>query len=393
MRIAMVGPRGVPASYSGVETAAEQLGRRLVERGHEVTVFCRRHHYGGDEPRTWLGMRRVTIGGVATKHLDTITHSLAAAARVDKRHYDVALVSIVGNLPVAALLRARGVPVVFNVDGTDSDRDKWAAPARLYLSATELVAGWAADVLVTDAEALRSRFDKGRAALRVIPYGSERPRRPPDQELARLGLVPDGYLIHVGRLVPENGALQVVRAHRELDPRPPLLVLGDAAYADDYVAQVRAAAAPEVVMAGYLFGEAYEELMTSARALVVATRVGGTHPVVVEGMGFGLAVVVPDVPVMREVVGEAGIYHHDQASLAAGLRMVWDDPAQARAHGAAAAERARDRYAWEAVTDAYEEALAEAVRRRREPGADRPAPRARPARRSPRSPEGDRRPR
>ena len=47
--------------------------------------------------------------------------------------------------------------------------------------------------------------------------------------------------------MPENGGLDVVRAHAALSPRPPLVVVGDAAYAADYGAAVRRAAAPEVV--------------------------------------------------------------------------------------------------------------------------------------------------
>ncbi len=39
-----MGTRGVPASYSGFETCVEQLGKRLVERGHEVSVYNRSHH-------------------------------------------------------------------------------------------------------------------------------------------------------------------------------------------------------------------------------------------------------------------------------------------------------------------------------------------------------------
>ena len=42
MRIALVGTRGVPAKYGGFETAVEEVGKRLAERGHVVTVYCRR---------------------------------------------------------------------------------------------------------------------------------------------------------------------------------------------------------------------------------------------------------------------------------------------------------------------------------------------------------------
>ncbi|HET9878033.1 MAG TPA: DUF1972 domain-containing protein, partial [Candidatus Limnocylindria bacterium] len=41
MRIAILGTRGIPGSYGGFETFAEELSTRLVERGHRVTVYCR----------------------------------------------------------------------------------------------------------------------------------------------------------------------------------------------------------------------------------------------------------------------------------------------------------------------------------------------------------------
>ncbi len=43
MKVAILGTRGIPASYSGFETAAEQLASRLAARGHEVVVYCRPH--------------------------------------------------------------------------------------------------------------------------------------------------------------------------------------------------------------------------------------------------------------------------------------------------------------------------------------------------------------
>ncbi|MGZ5493892.1 MAG: glycosyltransferase, partial [Thermoanaerobaculia bacterium] len=52
MRIAILGTRGVPPSYGGFETFAAELGPRLVQRGHEVTVYCRSH----SEPRRRRGI-------------------------------------------------------------------------------------------------------------------------------------------------------------------------------------------------------------------------------------------------------------------------------------------------------------------------------------------------
>ncbi len=78
MKIALMGTRGVPASYSGFETCVEQLGQRLVERGHEVTVYCRSHHitYEGDY---YKGMRLVKLPTIANKYLDTMVHSFISS--------------------------------------------------------------------------------------------------------------------------------------------------------------------------------------------------------------------------------------------------------------------------------------------------------------------------
>jgi Domain of unknown function (DUF1972) len=41
MKIAILGTRGIPASYSGFETAVEQLASWLTARGHEAIVYFR----------------------------------------------------------------------------------------------------------------------------------------------------------------------------------------------------------------------------------------------------------------------------------------------------------------------------------------------------------------
>ena len=78
LRIAMLGTRGVPASYSGFETCAEELGARLAARGHAVTVYCRVPHiaYPG---RSYRGMRLVKLPTIRAKHLDTIAHAFASS--------------------------------------------------------------------------------------------------------------------------------------------------------------------------------------------------------------------------------------------------------------------------------------------------------------------------
>src|SRR6516225_11762334 len=55
LKIAMLGSRGIPHTYSGYETFLTEVGPRLVERGHEVLVYCRRSLFR-ERPKTCKGV-------------------------------------------------------------------------------------------------------------------------------------------------------------------------------------------------------------------------------------------------------------------------------------------------------------------------------------------------
>ncbi len=95
-------------------------------------------------------------------------------------------------------------------------------------------------------------------------------------------------------------------------------------------------------------------------AYVHATEVGGTHPALVEAMGFGRPLAVHDTSENREVAGEAAVYFTARmpATLARALATLLSDSAERIRRGHLAAERARARYRWADVTDAYERLLA-----------------------------------
>jgi hypothetical protein len=133
MNVAILGTRGIPASYSGFETAVEQITSRLTARGHRVTVYCRPHVVDRDI-RTWKGAELVHLPTMRNKYLDTFVHTLLSSVHAARRlKPDVALFFIAGNSPLCLITRASGIPTVINVDGSDSDRRKWNRFAKAYL--------------------------------------------------------------------------------------------------------------------------------------------------------------------------------------------------------------------------------------------------------------------
>ncbi|MCB9129445.1 MAG: DUF1972 domain-containing protein [Anaerolineales bacterium] len=359
MKIAMLGTRGVPASYSGFETCVEELGSRLVERGHDVTVYCRSHHITYDQP-TYRGMRLVKLPTVANKYLDTIVHSFISSLHALPRSYDISLYFIAGNSLVTWMPRLVGQKSLLNVDGLDWKREKWPPLAKRYIQFAERMSTVLPDAIITDSRVVQRYYEQAYGARSTyIAYGAELPRRAPGETLARFGLEPQRYVLFVGRLVPENCAHHLVEAWRMLDSDMKCVVVGDSAYAEDYKAELRELAGddPRIVFTGYVFGEGYQELGSNAYAYVLTSGVGGTHPALVEEMAFGNCVVVHNTPENLETIGDAGLWYDGKAgasSLAPVLETLVSAPPLVEAYRQRAAQHAADVYSWDAVTDAYE---------------------------------------
>src|SRR5260370_42515091 len=195
LRIAMMGSRGIPASYSGFETAVEQLSVRLVERGHHVTVYCRSHHIKWPD-RTYNGVRLVKLPTIASKHLDTIVHTFVSMLHGAFRAYDIVYICGVGNAPLAFLPRLTGKRAILNVDGADWQRAKWGGFAKRYLRFAERAATRLPSRIIADSHVVERYYaQRYRAPSIFIPYGSEVPRRSAGESLERFGLEPDRYLL------------------------------------------------------------------------------------------------------------------------------------------------------------------------------------------------------
>jgi glycosyltransferase involved in cell wall biosynthesis len=362
MRIALMGTRGVPASYSGFETAVEQLGQRLVERGHQVTVYCRTPHitYPAE---SYLGMRLVKLPTLRNKYFDTLFHTFVSCVHAWTQRYDVAVMFIAGNSLVSWMPRLVGTPVALNVDGLDWKRAKWNRFAKWYIQLAERLSRWLPTCVITDSRVVQDFYeDMYNMQTVFIPYGSDIDRKEPGDTLQRLGLAPRSYFLFVGRLVPENNAHSVLEAFQRLEQRRglKLVIVGDAPYANDYIHDLRSRASsdPDVIMPGYVFGDGYRELASNAFVSVVATEVGGTHPVLLEAMSLGNCVVMNDIPTNLETASHAAIPYAGTLGaddLSVKLAELIANPSRVEDYRRRASLRAAEAYSWERVTDQYEE--------------------------------------
>ncbi len=359
MKVAILGTRGIPARYGGFETLAEELSARLAGRGHDVTVYTR-SRYALPNLRRWRGAHIRVLPAISSKYLDTVTHAFLSSLDAVFQDYDAVLVCNAINALFCLPPRSGGARVVLNVDGLERNRRKWSAAGRLAYRVSEVLSTIAPDVVVSDARVIRDYYRQRYGAPSVfIPYGGDLPAPRGTETLERLGLEPEGYVLYVSRLEPENNADIVVRAYRDVPGSVPLVVVGDAPYAREYIARVRAEADSRVLFPGAVYGEGYRQLLAHAAVYVQATEVGGTHPALVEALGFRRIVCYHASPENEEVAGSAGLPFdvNRPAGLSRLLRDVLDDPAAYSVWKEKARQRVEERYRWEDVTDRYEAVL------------------------------------
>lgn len=363
LRLAMLGTRGLPPRYSGFETAVDQIGRRLVTLGHEVTVYCRTPLAERSmSPRELNGVSLVHLPAVRTKTLETLSHTglsalhLAAEA-VRKRRHDAAFVFNAANAPWVPALQTIGLPVAVHVDGLEWQRAKWGRFGRRYYRLAESLAVRRADALIADAPGIAEYYAlEFGATTELIAYGAPELVGVGHDHLAAFGLRPGGYHLVVARFEPENNVLTIVRGYRVSTARLPLVVVGSAPYSRTYVASVEAVAASDRrirVLGAVWDQEVLDQLFANAAMYVHGHSIGGTNPSLLRAVAAGAPVAVFDVPFNREVVGEDALVFRDERSLMELFECVEEELDVLRDRANFRQRCVADRFRWNDVAAAY----------------------------------------
>ena len=357
MKLAILGTRGVPPNYGGFETFAAELSTRLVQRGHDVSVYCRE-----DGPPQWNGVHRIVLPAIGHKYLETVSHAFLSALDAIRRDFDAVLVCNAANAFVLPLLRAARIPAAINVDGIERRRRKWNILGRAVYSIGEAFSVSFANAVIADAEVIASYYrEQYGLSPNVIPYGADFPIEEDSDVLERIGVKANEYLLYVSRFEPENNPLEVVHAYEKLDSdTPPLVMLGKGLYARELVEELHRHASDRVLFPGALYDRDYRTLQRNALLYIQATEVGGTHPALIEAMASGGRVLAHDTPENREVGGAAVGYFslRPAESLSGTLREWLSNPLKREDFRALARKRAEENYSWERVTDQYERLFA-----------------------------------
>lgn len=368
MKIAMFGHKRVPSLEGGVEVVTQQLSVRLAARGHQVCLYNRGGRAAG-ESKTGFGPDGIEIKTVPTiekKGLAAVSSSFFAALAAAFSDADVVHIHAEGPAAMCWLPRLTGKRVVVTVHGLDWQRDKWKSGfgARYIKLGERMAVGFAHEIIVLS-ENLRQYFldSYGRETV-FIPNGVERPENlPPELIKEKFGLEKDGYILYLGRLVPEKAVHQLIEAYRGVKTDKKLVIAGGSSDTDEYVERLHAQAAEDerVIFTGFVQDRMREELYSNACVYVLPSLLEGMPLSLLEAMSHGLCCLSSDIPECAQIVGDKALTFPagDVEALRESLRRTCADPALRKAVSGAAAEHVLSRYSWDRVVDAtlelYEE--------------------------------------
>jgi glycosyltransferase involved in cell wall biosynthesis len=357
LRIAICGGRGIPSTYSGTETFFIELAPRLVERGHDVIVYCRKALFK-QRPPIYNGVRLIYLPSIETKNLGTFTHTLACMVDVLRRDVDAMLVTNVANGLHCLIPRIFRQPCAINVDGIEWERGKWGRLGKSYFY---LNAKWCGKILpkgiITDAYAMRALYlEKFHTPSACIAYGGKIEGSTNPQIVRQYGLEPGQYYLIASRLVPENNAALIMEGFKKASTNKVLAIAGEANYQSQWLTDLKKQAGAGIRFLGHVDSiEHVKELHCNCYAYIHGHMMGGTNPALLKALGFGNCILAHSNPFNAEVVGDYGLLFADAQDLAEKIRLIEENPHIAEDYRRRAPDRIRSVYNWERITDQYEE--------------------------------------
>jgi glycosyltransferase involved in cell wall biosynthesis len=357
LRLAIFGGRGIPSTYSGTEAFFVEIAPRLVERGHDVIVYCRKSLFT-ERPPEYKGVRLIYLPSIETKNLGTFTHTFACMFDVLRRNVDAMLVTNVANAFHCVIPRLLRQKCAINVDGIEWKRGKWGPVGKFYFYSNARLCGKILPKgVVTDAYGMRKLYlEEFGTPSACIAYGANIEGSSNPEVVEQYGLERGNYYLIASRLVPENNAALIVEGFKKAATRRVLAIAGDANYRAKFIEDLKATAGDRVRFLGHVGSiEHVKELHCGAYAYIHGHMMGGTNPALLKALGFGNCILAHDNPFNAEVIGGAGLLFKDADDLAQKIELIETQPQVAEDLRRRAPDRIRARYTWDHITDQYEE--------------------------------------
>ena len=359
--IVMLGHKRIPSREGGIEIVVEELAARMAAAGHRVTCLNRAgKHVSGREfaaaaQKEYRGVRIKTVPALDKKGLAAMTASVTGAIVAAFGRYNVVHFHAEGPCAMLWLPKLFGKRCVATVHGLDHQRAKWGRFARSYIMLGEKCAVRFADEIIVLSKGVQQYFQDtyGRETV-FIPNGVSTPElREADEITNRFGLEKDGYILYLGRLVPEKGITYLIDAFKSVKTDKKLVIAGGSSDTDTFAQELKAQAAEDerIIFTGFVQGRVLEELYSNSYVYTLPSDLEGMPLSLLEAMSYGNCCVTSDIEECAAVTGDYGLTFpkSDVGALGALLQKVCDDPDAVAHYQTISRDYITKKYSWDDV--------------------------------------------
>ena len=369
MKIAMIGQKGAPAIFGGIEKHAEELGAQLAKK-HEVLVYAR-NWYTPKNVTQFKGMKIIHRPTLHTKHLDAIVHTFISTLdaifmqKADVIHYHGVGPSLLSFIPRILSPKTK---VISTFHCIDRYHQKWNWFARFMLSLGEKASCKFAHQTIAVSKTIQNyALNEYKCYTIYNPNGVAKvDKKIYSETLQEFGLEKGKYLTMISRLVAHKGAHYLIEAFKKAKKDNPqtfadykLAIVGGGAFTDDYVSYLHELAGndKDVVFTGNQSDKKLEELYANAKMLVHPSENEGLPITVLQAMSYGIPTLVSDIPEHQEVITDSRFWFTNAsvASLAEKMTALLENSELLEEAGNKNKELAEKNYAWEDIAEKTEE--------------------------------------
>jgi glycosyltransferase involved in cell wall biosynthesis len=352
MRIAYIAVKGVPIG-GGIEKLTEEIGSRLVKKGHQIIVYSSRDYQTVDGE--FQGIKIKTVPSINTKALHKLSICFNAIWDVIlKGNIDLIHIHAVGPSIFAIFSRLKGIPTVVQTHGLEWKRDKWGIIAKNFFRLADYTAVYFPHKTTSVSKVQKKYYETkfGREII-YIPTGVNFAKKKKPQWILKQNIKPNRYILFAARLVEEKGAHYLVDAFRSIQTDMKLIIAGDAAHAEKYKASLRhnAEGDERIIFPGYVTGRALEELFSNAYLFCLPSTVEGLPIALLEAMSYGNCCLASDIPENLEAIEKYGYTFRNRESedLRRMLSFLIEHPEKVNKKKMAARQYVLQNYSWDRI--------------------------------------------
>ena len=367
LNIAMLGHKHMLSREGGIEIVVKELAVRMSARGHHVIVYDRNtHHVSGEEieARTeYEDVKIIPVWTIEKKGLAAMTSSLAAAWKAAWSKADVIHIHAEGPAAMCGLvrflwkIRGKERKLIVTVHGLDWARAKWGGFASKYIKFGEKQAVKYADEIIVLSRGVQEYFKTTYDRDTVfIPNGVSRPEKREADEIKKLwNLEKDGYVLFLGRIVPEKGLRYLVEAWKGVKTDKKLVIAGGSSDTEGFMTELKDLSAGDerIVFTGFQQGHILEELYSNCYIYCLPSDLEGMPLSLLEAMSYGNCCLVSDIAECTEVVEDkAAVFRKsDVSDLTRVLQELLDSPETVERYKTEATDYITEKYNWDDVVD------------------------------------------